>query len=318
MGRRKTRGIPVHGWVVFDKPLEMTSTQAVAKIRYLFNAQKAGHAGTLDPLASGILPIALGEATKTVPFAQDGTKTYRFTVRWGRSTTTLDGEGASTGESDVRPSQGEIEAVIPRFIGEIDQVPPAFSAIWVNGERAYDLARAGHEVELKARKIQVDDLRLMDCPNADLAVFEMVCGKGSYVRSMARDLAMALGAEGHVAALRRTQVGPFTLDGAVTLDALADLGHKDQLYEALKPVETALDDIPALALTQDEVAHVRQGRAIVLPARRADELRALRRPRMIGDKDFSRAAVAFFEGRAVAIGLARAGQFAPVRVFQID
>lgn len=317
MARRK-KGEKIHGWLILDKPLEMTSTQAVSKTRWLLNAQKAGHAGTLDPLATGVLPIAFGEATKTVPFAQESSKAYKFTLRWGRSTTTLDAEGEVTGESDVRPDRDAIEAALGQFIGEIDQVPPQYSAIKVDGERAYDLARAGEEVELSARPVRIDDLRLLDAPSRDLAVFEMKCGKGAYVRSVARDLAAALGAEGHVAALRRTKVGPFSAAQAVSLDVFEDLVHKGQALEALLPVETALDDIPATAVTEDEAFQLRQGRSIVLPPRRASELRDLRRPRDIAGKDYSKAVVAMGSDRAIAIGEARAGKFSPVRVFQWD
>lgn len=318
MGRRRKTGDPVHGWIVLDKPADLGSTQAVSRVRRLFNARKAGHAGTLDPLASGILPIALGEATKTVPFAQEGEKAYLFTVRWGASTTTQDAEGDIVAESDVRPARAAIEAALPAFVGEIEQAPPQYSAIKVDGERAYDLARAGVEVDLDARIVRIDSLRLLDAPGPDLAVFEMTCGKGAYVRAVARDLAAALGAEGHVAALRRTRVGPFGLDRAVTLDRLEDLVHKDAALDALLPVETALDDIPALAVTEGEAFQLRQGRPIVLPPRRASELRDLRRPRMIAGKDYSKAVLAMEGGRAVAIGEARAGSFSPVRVFQWD
>lgn len=317
MARRK-KGEKIHGWLILDKPLEMTSTQAVSKTRWLLNAQKAGHAGTLDPLASGVLPIAFGEATKTVPFAQESSKAYKFTLRWGRSTTTLDAEGEVTGESDVRPSRDAIEAALGQFIGEIEQVPPKFSAIKIDGERAYDLARAGEEVELSSRPVRIDDLRLLDAPSPDLAVLEMKCGKGAYVRSIARDLATALGAEGHVAALRRTKVGPFSAAQAVSLDVFEDLVHKGHALEALLPVETALDDIPATAVTEDEAFQLRQGRSIVLPPRRASELRDLRQPRDIAGKDFSKAVVAMGTDRAIAIGEARAGKLSPVRVFQWD
>ncbi len=317
MGRRK-KGDPIHGWLVLDKPLEMTSTQAVGKCRWLYNAKKAGHAGTLDPLASGVLPIAFGEATKTVPFAQEAGKTYRFTIRWGSSTTTQDAEGDVVAESDVRPSVEEIKAALPQFIGDIEQIPPKYSAIKVDGERAYDLARAGEDVELEARPVRIDALSVLDVPSPDLCVLEMRCGKGAYVRSVARDLAHALGTEGHVAALRRTQVGPFSLEDAISLDALEDLVHKARALEALLPVETALDDIPALAVTDGEAFQLRQGRSIVLPPRQASKLRDLRQPRMIGDKDYSKAVLAMGDDRAVAIGEARAGKFSPVRVFQWD
>ncbi|MFW6300020.1 MAG: tRNA pseudouridine(55) synthase TruB [Oceanicaulis sp.] len=318
MGRRRKKGDPVHGWLILDKPLEMTSTQGVGKIRWLYNAQKAGHAGTLDPLASGVLPIALGEATKTVPFAQEGEKAYLFTIRWGVSTTTQDAEGETVAENEVRPDRQAIEDALPAFIGEVSQVPPKFSAIKIDGERAYDLARSGEDVELESRPVRIDAVTLIDQPSADLAVFEMKCGKGAYVRSLARDLAAALGAEGHVAALRRTRVGSFTLEDAVTLDEVEDLVHKGGALDALLPVETALDDIPALAVTDGEAFQLRQGRPIVLPPRRASELRDLRTPRMIAGKDYSKAVLAMEDDRAVAIGEARAGKLNPVRVFQWD
>ena len=218
----------------------------------------------------------------------------------------------------MRPSRDAIEAALPEFVGEVEQVPPKFSAIKVDGERAYDLARSGEEVELESRPVRIDAVTLLDMPTADLAVFEMKCGKGAYVRSLARDLAAALGAEGHVAALRRTQVGSFSLDDALTLDELEDLVHKDAALDALLPVETALDDIPALAVTDGEAFQLRQGRPIVLPPRRASELRDLRKPRLVAGKDYSKAVLAMENDRAVAIGEARAGKLSPVRVFQWD
>ena len=261
---RKKKGQDIHGWVILDKPFDMTSTQAVSVVRRIFNANKAGHAGTLDPLATGILPIALGEATKTVPFAMEGEKLYRFTVRWGDLTDTLDSEGKIVATSDVRPDRAAIEAVLPRFTGEIEQVPPSFSAIRVNGERAYDLAREGEMVELDARTIRIDALDLVDCPDDDHAVFEMRCGKGSYVRSMARDLAHALGTEGHVTALRRLVVGRFVEAESTTLDELREMAHKGAASEALLPVQTALDDIPALAMTEAQADRLRQGQPVLL------------------------------------------------------
>jgi tRNA pseudouridine55 synthase len=219
MGRRK-KGNPVHGWVILDKPQGMTSTQAVGVVRRLFDAQKAGHAGTLDPLATGVLPIALGEATKTVPFAVDGAKAYRFTVRWGAGTNTDDAEGEIVETSAVRPSRDDIEGLLGQFIGDILQVPPAFSALKIEGERAYDLARSGEVVELQARPVAIDRFELMEMPDADTAVFEAACGKGTYVRALARDLGRQLGCFGHVIALRRTQVGTFDVEGATTLEEL--------------------------------------------------------------------------------------------------
>ena len=208
MARRK-KGDPVSGWVCLDKPYDFGSTQAVGRVRWLFNAQKAGHAGTLDPLATGVLPIALGEATKTVPFMMDADKAYRFTIEWGRSTATLDREGETVATSDVRPTREQVEAALPAFVGEIEQVPPAYSAIKVDGERAYDLARAGETVELASRKVVVHDARVSAVPDADHIEIEIECGKGTYVRSIVRDLAAALGAEAHVSTLRRNRVRPF-------------------------------------------------------------------------------------------------------------
>ncbi|MGE3142616.1 MAG: tRNA pseudouridine(55) synthase TruB [Hyphomonadaceae bacterium] len=316
MGRRK-KGLDVDGWLVLDKPDDMTSTDAVTQIRRLFNANKAGHAGTLDPLASGVLPIALGEATKTVPFLMEADKSYRFSIRWGVSTATQDREGEIVAESDARPSEAAIRAALPAFIGEIEQIPPAYSAIKVEGERAYDLARAGETVELKARKVVVHALELAAVESPDLAIFEMRCGKGFYVRALVRDLAAALGCEGHVHALRRLSVGPFRAAGAVPLDALVEMSHKGAASERLEPVETALADIPALAISGEDAFKLRQGRPIVLLPHVMEALKSKFRPRMIAGQDASRAALATCEGKAVALGDVRAGQFKPTRVFHI-
>ena len=223
MGRRKS-GDPVSGWVCLDKPLGLGSTGAVGKVRALLKAQKAGHAGTLDPLASGILPIALGEATKTMPFATDASKSYRFTVEWGRATTTLDLEGETSATSDVRPTPEAAAEALKAFVGEISQVPPAFSAIKVDGERSYDLAREGRAVELAPRTVTIHAARVSAAPDADHLEVEIDCGKGVYVRSLARDLAAALGTVGHVCALRRTRVGPFTEANAISLESFAESG----------------------------------------------------------------------------------------------
>ena len=308
MGRRK-KGDPVTGWVCFDKPYDFGSTQSVGKVRWLFNAQKAGHAGTLDPLATGVLPIALGEATKTVSYMVDADKTYRFTILWGISTATLDREGAVTGESDVRPTIAEVEAALPQFVGEIQQVPPAYSAIKVDGERAYDLARAGEAVELAARTIRVDGLRIVGQPDDDRVEIEMRCGKGAYVRAIVRDLAAALGAEGHVDQLRRTRVGPFVEGGAIGLEKLEELVHRGAGQEALLPVETALDDIPALAVTDEDAFRLSQGRAVVLLPRQVETMRAQMRE--------DRAVLARQGDRAIAICEMRAGQIRPIRVFNL-
>jgi len=258
----------VNGWVILDKPYGMTSTQAVGKVRFLFNAEKAGHGGTLDPLASGLLPIALGEATKTVSHAMDGRKVYRFTAAWGEERTTDDLEGEATVTSDRRPSKNEIEAILSRFTGEIQQTPPAFSAIKVDGERAYDLARAGEAVELAARPVLIEALSLVDMPDPDYATFEVTCGKGTYIRSLARDMGRALGTAAHVSMLRRVAVGPFTEAHMISLENLAELGHKapggDAKTGALLPIETVLDGIPALAIDEEQARRLKLGQAVLL------------------------------------------------------
>ncbi len=254
----------IDGWVVLDKPLGMGSTQAVGRVRWLFSAEKAGHGGTLDPLATGVLPIALGEATKTVPFVMDGRKEYRFTLRFGEARSTDDGEGEVTATSDVRPTDAAILAALPAFIGEIAQTPPAFSALKIGGQRAYDLARAGEAVELKPRKVTIERLELLARPDTDHADFVVACGKGTYIRSLGRDLAHALGTVGHLSALRRTAVGPFREEAAISLPKLEALGHIPPLLGALVPVATALDDIPALALTGTQADRLRHGQPVLL------------------------------------------------------
>jgi tRNA pseudouridine55 synthase len=316
MSRRK-KGQDISGWIVLDKGLNLTSTDAVTRVRRAFDAKKAGHAGTLDPLASGILPIALGEATKTVAWLMEAEKSYRFTIEWGTSTDTQDREGKVIGTSDVRPLRADIEATLATFIGEIQQVPPIYSAIKIGGERAYDLARDGETPQMKPRPVILKEAAMVDMPDADHATIECRCGKGFYVRSLARDLANALGAEGHVSALRRTAVGPFHESAAITLEMLADLCHTDTASESVLPVETALDDIPALAITMEEAFRLRQGRGIVLLPDQAEELRQKRRPRVVSGEDMSRVALATLDGLAVAIGDARAGRFEPIRVFNL-
>ncbi len=313
--KQKQRGRPVSGWLILDKPEEVTSTQAVAICRRAFDAQKAGHGGTLDPLASGILPIAFGEATKTVGFVMEGDKDYVFTIRWGSSTTTQDREGSVTATSDVRPTRDQIAAALPAFIGEISQVPPQFSAIKVNGERAYDLAREGETVELQPRPVVVHEARLEDCPSEDLAVVFVRSGKGFYIRALVRDLAAALGAEGHVAALRRTRVGGFRESDAVPLAKVQEMSDKPALDALLAPIETALDDIPALAVRGEEASRLRQGRDIVLLPHQIEAFREMRRPRTVNGEDASRICLAKDGGQAVALGEVRAGRFTPVRVF---
>ena len=268
----------VHGWVVLDKPIGMTSTHAVSVIKRLFAAKRAGHAGTLDPLASGCLPIALGEATKTVPFVMDGRKAYRFTVRWGEERDTDDAEGRVVASSDQRPTREEIEVLLPRFTGEIEQVPPRFSAIKIEGERAYDIARDGEEFELKSRRVVIERLTLVAMPDPDHAEFEAECGKGTYVRSLARDLGRELGCRGHVSALRRTAVGSFGEPDMISLERLESLCHRaavgeGNLADALFPVATALDDIPALAVSRGDAARLQRGQAVLMRGRDAPVVR---------------------------------------------
>ncbi len=308
---RRRKGDAVSGWICLDKPYDITSTHAVSRVRRGFNAQKAGHAGTLDPLATGILPIALGEATKTVPFLVDADKTYRFTIAWGKTTATYDREGEITAQSDVRPSVADVEAVLPRFVGEISQIPPAYSAIKVDGERAYDLARAGETVELAARIVVIHAARVLEAPDVDHITLEIDCGKGTYVRAIARDLAQMLNACGHVSDLRRTRVGGFTEQSAVTLEFLEDLVHKARQSEALLPVETALDDIPELAVTAEDAFRLKQGRSIVLVPRQVESVKARLKPG-------SRTVSAKAGGIVVALCEMRAGRLEPSRVFHLE
>lgn len=305
MSRRK-KGNPVHGWVILDKPLNMTSTQAVGAVRRAFNAQKAGHAGTLDPLATGILPIALGEATKTVPFAVDGEKAYRFTVRWGAETTTDDTEGSVTSTSAMRPTRAQIEALLPQFHGEISQVPPAFSAIKIAGERAYDLARDGEDVVLEARTVNIERLALVDRPDDATSVFEAECGKGTYVRALARDMGRLLGCYGHVIALRRTRVGPFDESNAVSLEAIqsaAQMVDVTAIADCLAPVEMALAALPELLVSQSDAASLARGQSILIRGRDA--------PVLAGP------AFATSKGRLVALGELDKGALHPTRVFNL-
>jgi tRNA pseudouridine55 synthase len=301
MARRK-KGNPVHGWLVLDKHAGTTSTQAVGAARRAFGAQKAGHAGTLDPLATGILPIALGEATKTVPYAVDGQKEYRFIVRWGIETDTDDAEGHTAATSDARPERAAIEALLPRFTGEILQTPPAFSAVKVAGERAYDLARAGEAVELEARPVQIDSLTLVDCSDADTAVFAAECGKGTYVRALARDMGRALGCYGHVSALRRTRVAAFTEADAVTMEELmaATEAGEDALQALLRPVETALADLVALRVSREDTVRLLRGQSVLVRGH---------------DLPPPGPAYATCKGHLVALGLIEKGQLRPTRVF---
>lgn len=305
---RRRRGRPVNGWVVVDKPEGITSAHVVAKVRRTLDAAKAGHAGTLDPLATGILPIALGEATKTVAYVMDRTKDYTFTVCWGEARDTDDSEGEVVETSLHRPDAEAIRAALPSFTGEIDQVPPDFSAIKVNGQRSYDLARANQPVALVARPVLVEAFTLDSVPDADHAVFRVRCGKGAYVRSLARDLARHLGTCGHVTAIRRTRVGPFSEDQAISLDNLEALSHIAPPFERLLPVETALDGIPALALTVHQAEHLRHGRAVRIAG-------AGGRPVVdVAVHDDGQILCAMSEGRAVAIVRLEGVELQPVRV----
>ncbi len=307
MARR--RGVPIHGWLVLDKPLGMSSSQAVAAVRRYIGAEKAGHGGTLDPLATGVLPIALGEATKTVAWAMAGRKIYRFTLRWGEARDTDDAEGRVTAESPVRPDVAAIEAALPRFWGIVSQRPPAFSALKVAGERAYDLAREGEAVSLAPRPVAIEALRLLARPDREHAEFEAVVGKGTYIRALARDLGETLGTYAHITALRRLGVGRFGLDHAISLDKLAALGHSAAASGHLLPIETALDDIPALALTEAEVRRLRCGQTVT-PMRPSDRAR-------IDQLGHGTTVCATIGGRLVALAEIASGGLRPVRVLNL-
>jgi tRNA pseudouridine55 synthase len=262
---RRKQGRPLNGWLIVDKPPGMTSTDVVNRVRRGFDAQKAGHGGTLDPLATGVLPVAFGSATKTVPYVQDGTKLYRFTLRLGDARDTDDADGQTVARSDARPTDAQLNAALPAFIGDIMQVPPAYSAIKVDGERAYDMARDGRPPSLPPRPARVDRFELIERKDADTAVFEVQSGKGVYMRSLARDLALACGTLGHVAALRRLRVGPFLEAQAISLDkCVRTADNPPASPDLLLPVLTALADIPALALTEAEAHSLSQGQAISL------------------------------------------------------
>ena len=298
----------VHGWVVLDKPVGMTSTHAVAVIKRLFAARRAGHAGTLDPLASGCLPIALGEATKTVPFVVDSRKTYAFTVRWGEERDTDDAEGRVAATSAIRPDAEAIRTLLPRFTGTIEQVPPRFSAVKIEGERAYDLARDGQTVEIAPRAVTIHRLDLIELTDPDHAVFAAECGKGTYVRALARDLGRALGALGHVSALRRSRVGPFGESDMIPLERLESLCHRatageGHLADILLPIETALDDIPALAVSPADAARLQRGQAVLMRGRDAAVLSGM--------------VQVASGGQVVAIAEVDRGEIVPKRVFNL-
>jgi len=305
MARRK-KGKAVHGWLVLDKPAGMTSTQAVSVVRRLFDAQKAGHAGTLDPLATGVLPIALGEATKTVPYAVEGEKGYRFTVRWGVETDTDDAEGRVAENSDSRPEKRAIEDLLPQFVGEILQRPPAFSAIKVDGARAYDLARAGEMVELAARPVQIASLTLTAMPDNETAVFEAACGKGTYVRALARDMGRQLGCLGHVIELRRTRVGTFPEADAVAMASLQAVSKQgeDALEALLLPVEAALSGLAGFDVARKDAARLLQGQPVIIRGRDAPPELA--------------ACYTMCSGQLIALGRVEKGQLLPMRVFNFS
>lgn len=317
MGRRgKKKGRPVSGWVVLDKPVGMGSTDAVSKVKWLFQAEKAGHAGTLDPLASGMLPIALGEATKTVPYVQDGAKIYRFTVAWGDERSTDDLEGPVTKSSDKRPAEAEVRALLPKYTGVIMQTPPQFSAIKIAGERAYDLAREGGTVDIPPREIEIGRLDIVEHKDGG-TLFEIECGKGTYVRSLARDMGRDLGCFGHIADLRRMEVDPFTADDFVTIAELeaARFGDQPQAGEeaAEAPLDfsaidallvdtvAALDCLPQVAISDDAATKIRLGNPVVIRGRDAPVE--------------AEEACATARGRLVAIGAIEQGMFKPKRVF---
>jgi len=308
MARRK-KGIPIHGWLVIDKPLEMSSNYVVGKVRWLTKAQKVGHGGTLDPLATGILPLAFGEATKTVSYVMDGSKTYRFTVCWGESRNTDDAEGTVVETSDKRPTAEEIKAILPEFMGAIEQIPPIFSALKIDGQRAYKLAREDVDIKMTARTVQIDRLELVECIDSNHATFEVDCGKGTYVRSLGRDFGAKLGCFGYISALRRTKVGPFDEKCAISLDSLEQIVHSDALLNSLLAIETVLDDIPALALVEEEAHKIRQGNAldVVVMADRLDFTN------MTSDQVIC----LMFEGKIVALSRMVEGQVRPFRVFNL-
>lgn len=301
MARRK-KGRDISGWVVIDKPAGITSTAVVNKVRWAFNANKAGHAGTLDPEATGVLAVALGEATKTVPYITDAMKAYEFTVRLGQATNTDDAEGEVIASSDARPSDEEIKQALTGFLGEIMQVPPKFSAVKIDGQRAYKLARDGEDVELASRPLWVEELLLVDRPDADHVTLEMTCGKGGYVRSIARDLGQALGCHGHVVRLRRLWSGPFDVEEGVRMSQIEELARTPELDDLLQPLSVGLADLPEVTCTDQGAVRLRNGNPGMVIAH---------------DVDYGEECWATYEGEPVAIGRFKAGELHPVRVFRL-
>ena len=301
--QRKKKGRPVSGWIVLDKPAGIGSTQCVSKVKWLFQAAKAGHAGTLDPLASGMLPIALGEATKTVPFVVDGVKIYRFTVNWGAETATDDLEGEVVAQSDLRPERAAIESALENYRGEISQTPPQYSAVKIDGERAYKRARQGETIAIEPREVIVERLVIVEDVPGARTVFECECSKGTYVRSLARDLGRDLGCYGHVGALRRLAVHPFREEDLVPLDELAGLeGDLDALDGELLATGVALDEMPEICVNREQANRIRAGNPVLLRGREAIS--------------FAEEAFATFGDSLVAIGEVEKGSFLPRRVFQ--
>jgi len=297
---RKRKGRDISGWLVVDKPAGVTSTMVVNKVRWCFDAKKAGHAGTLDPAATGVLAVALGEATKTVPFITEALKAYRFTVQLGQATNTDDAEGEVIAREAARPSDAQIEAALVGFRGDIEQVPPQFSAVKVEGERAYDLAREGEAMILAARPLWVERLQLIARPSVDQVELEMVCGKGGYVRSIARDLGEVLGCLGHVAWLRREWSGPFTAGEGISIEEIDRLAKTGELDAWLKPLELGLADLPELPCTPEGAVRLKNGNPGMVLTSSAS----------YGDE-----AWASYQGRAVAVGVYKAGELHPSRVF---
>lgn len=308
MSRRRGR-TSVHGWLVVDKPSGMTSVAVLSTVRRLFDHAKAGHGGTLDPLATGVLPIAFGEATKTMSYVMDAPKSYRFTVRWGARSDTDDAEGRIIAESSQRPAEADIRAALSRFTGDIEQVPPTYSAVKIDGQRAYALARAETPALLPPRPVTIEAIELVDVPDRDHATFAVRCGKGAYMRSLARDLAEVLGTVGHVSALRRISAGPFSEDDALTLDDLRSLASDGRLSEALRPVGAALAEVPALLLTEAEVRQMRRGQAIAaLPVAQRLRLRSFAKGAVVCSTQ---------EGIPVALAQVSGGAIRPVRVLNL-
>ncbi len=297
---RKRKGRDISGWLVVDKPAGWTSTAVVNKVRWALEAKKAGHAGTLDPDATGVLAIALGEATKTVPYITDALKAYRFSVRLGQATNTDDAEGEIINQSDTRPSDEQIVAALGPFLGEIMQVPPKFSAVKIDGQRAYKLARDGQDVELSARPLWVEEILLIDRPDPDHVVLEMTCGKGGYVRSIARDLGEALGCFGHVEWLRRIWSGPFDAKDGLKIEQIEEQARTPELDSHLQPLEIGLADLPELRCTEQGVAKLRNGNPGMVVA---------------SDVEYGDEAWASFHGKAIAVGIYKAGELHPSRVF---